>query len=104
MQRGLLACRIPVKRKHDTRAERLSFDLERPDQLDCAKRIIRDQTADDFRVIRTERGAACGDRRVDTCQMTGHDIRIPFDDHRLAMLDNRRFRQVDAVEHLCFTI
>ena len=89
VQRCLLSCRVAVEREDDARAERLPFDLKRPDQLDGAQRIVRNQTTDDFRVFRAERGAACGDRRVDTRQMAGHDIRVPLDNHRLAVLHNR---------------
>ena len=104
VDRGLLPSRIAVECEHDTRAQRLPLHLQGANQLHGAQRIVRDQSADDLRMLGAECGAARGDRRVDAGQMHGHHIGIAFDDHRLAFLHNRRFGKVDAVQHLCFAV
>ena len=81
-----------------------SFDLQRPDQLDRAQRIVGDQTAHDLGVLGTERGAARGDGGVNAGQVHGHHVRIAFDDHHLSFLDDGGFRQIDAVKHLGFAV
>ena len=104
MQRGLLTGGVTVEREHNTRAQWLVLDLQRPDQLDRAQRIVGDQAAHDLGVLGAERRAARGDGGVDAGQVHGHHVRIAFDDHDLPLLDDGGFRQIDAVKHLGFAV
>ena len=104
MNRSLLTGRIAIEGEHDTRTQRLSFNLQRTNQLYRTQRIVGDQTTHDLGMLGTERGAACRDRGINAGQMHGHHIRIPFDDHRLTFLHNRRLRHINAIQHLVFPI
>ena len=104
VQRGFLAGGVTVEREHDARAQRLVLDLQRPDQLDRAQRIVGDQAAHDLGVLGAECGTTRSNGGVDTGQVHGHHVRIAFDDHHLSLLDDGGFGQIDAVEHLGFAV
>ena len=104
MQRRLLTSRITIKRKHNTRTDRLPINLQRPHQLNRTQRIILHQTTNDLRMLLTKRSTTRGNSRIHPGQMHGHHIGIPLDNHRLTLLHNRLLGQINAIQHLILVI
>ena len=78
--------------------------VEGEDDLAGEDAVVHEQTAQDADVVRAERRAARGDRRLDAGQVRRHDVGVALDDHSLLAPGDLLAREIDAVEHLALLV